>query len=283
MKLSTFSVCRFLVVTFICSLSVAAHAQWTVYDPTVYAEELQNYGQLYNSNQTLLQQFQMAVQQYNMLNAQFQQLSNETRYATSGNLWSQSPLTVDSQGRLGGWSTTINVGGYSNSAAGLNMMRYQYTPTSPVMPPTFDQSQRISLQASSVDLHYNSLQDSLSLIGGIRNTATQNDAALSALAADSTDPSNPLNTQTALAEKTSIATTILARAQSDTNKALVAEVELESAQLQQEMNDRAEDLQNRSNTAANWNTGNQASGFMSGNLNTTYSSMQSTALQASQQ
>lgn len=281
--MKTFSVYRFLFVACLFLLPLAAHAQWTVYDPTVYAEEVENYGQLYNSNQTLLQQFQTAVQQYNMLNSQFQQLSNETRYVTSGNMWSQAPLTVDSQGRLGGWATTINVGGNNNAAAALNSMRYQYTPPTPTVSPSPDQSTRTSLEASALDLHYNSLQDALSIIGGIRNTASQNDTALTNLASDSIDQSSPQNTQTALAEKTSIATTILARAQSDTNKALVAQLELMSSQVQQQMNDRAEELQNRANNAANWTNGNQASGTGTGALDSTYNTLQGAALQASGQ
>lgn len=277
------SVYRFLFVALFCSLPLAARAQWTVYDPSVYAEEIENYGQMYNANQTLLQQFQTAVQQYNMLNAQFHQLTDESRYITSANYWLQAPLTVDSQGRLGGWMTTVNVGGYSNSAAGLNALRYLYAPPTPIAPPTEDQSTRLSLQAASVDLHYNSLEDSLAVIGSIRNSATQNDTALNNLATDSIDQSSGQNTQTALAEKTSIATAILARAQSDTNKALVAQIELQSAQLQQEMNDRAEDLQNRANTAANWTNGNQASGYGSGSLDSTYTTLQGSVLQGSGQ
>jgi hypothetical protein len=275
-------ICRFFVLALLIAYGSQAHAQFTVFDPTTYGEEVENFGQLYNENQTTLQQFQMAVQQYNLLNSQYQRLASMARYATSANPWAAMPITFNSQGRIGGWATTINTGGYANANAALSQSQYQYTMPSSSLNGTPDQNTRMSMQASSVDLHNNSLQDSLSIVGGIRNNALANDAALQNLAADAADEDDAFVTQTAIAQKQSIALSIIASAQSDTNKALTALIELQMASAQQTANDRSMALTDAANQNAGWQNGSQASGTGTGTLNSSFVSLQNAAVSVAQ-
>jgi len=256
----------------------AAHAQWTVFDPSTYGEEVENFGQLYNENQTTLQHLEMAIQQYNLLNSQYQQVANIAKYGmNSRNLWSAMPFQFNSQGRITGWGTTLDAGTYPNAYTAVSQS--QYMPASLVNPAwlTQDMLNRWQLRQSSVDLKKNSLQDALAAVGGVRNASLQNDAALTSLIADSRAGDASMQTSTAIAQKTSIATTILAQGQSDANKQLAAMVELEATQIQEEANDRAMELQDESNRAQSWQTGATAGGTGTGNLSGTYSTLRGVA------
>jgi len=271
---------RVLLLPILFGCAIRSQAQVTVFDPSTYGEEIQNFGQEYNENQTLLQQFQLGVQQYNLLNSQYQRLASIARYAMNANPWQQMPVTFNSQGRIGGWLTTVNVGGYNNAYAALSQSQYQYTMPSASLTGTYDQQTRRSMQAASVDLHNNSLQDTLGIIGGIRNNAMANDAALQNLQADSLDEDDGFVTETALLQKQSIALGIIAQAQSDTNKALIAIAELTQAQVQQTANDRSMAVTDDASQAASWTAGSEASGTGTGTLNDSYSTLQKAAQNA---
>lgn len=270
--------CTLLFVGLMLACSTKAHAQWTVFDPTVYGEEIENFGQLYNSNQSLLQQVEMGIQQYNLLNSQYQQVANMVRYAmNSRNLWSAMPFNFNSQGRITGWGTTLDAGTYPNAYSALVQSQYQWTnlASAPFLNP--DRNNRYQLRQSSVDLQNNSLEDSLAVIGGVRNASMMNDSMLGNLITDTDDSGDPMQTQTAIAQKTSIASTIMAQGQSDNNKLLSALLEMQSSQLQQSSNDRAMDLQDQSNTAQSWTDGSAAGGSGNGTLGSSYTTLQTTA------
>jgi len=254
-----------------------AHAQWTVFDPSTYGEEIENFGQLYNENQTTLQHLEMAIQQYNLLNSQYQQVSNMVRYSmASRNLWSAMPFSFNRQGRITGWGTTLDAGTYPNAYTAIQQSQYVPNLTTPAFL-TQDLLNRWQLRQSSVDLQNNSLQDALAVVGGVRNSAMMNDSTLGNLIVDTDASDDPLQTQTAIAQKTSIATTILAQGQSDSNKQLSALLELQAASLQAQTNDHAMALQDQSNTSASWTDGTAAAGTGNGTLDSSYSTLQTTA------
>ena len=256
--------------------TATAHAQWTVFDPSTYGEEVENFGQLYNENQTTLQHLEMAIQQYNLLNSQYQQVSNMVRYAmASRNMWSAMPFNFNRQGRITGWGTTLDAGTYPNAYMAIQQSQYVPNLTTPAFL-TQDLLNRWQLRQSSVDLQNNSLQDALAVVGGVRNSSMMNDSNLGNLIMDTDDGDDPLQTQTAIAQKTSIATTIMAQAQSDSNKQLSALLELEAAGLQEQTNDHAMGLQDQSNLSTSWTDGAAASGSGNGTLGSSYSTLQTT-------
>lgn len=276
MKQLTTLLCFFSALLFAVSTR-SAQAQFTVFDPSTYGEEIENYGQLYNSNQSLLQQVEMGIQQYNMLDAQYQRISNVVKYSMhSRNLWAGMPFNFNSQGRIGGWGTTLDAGTYPNAYSALQQSQYQFNLASaPFLNP--DRNNRYSLRASSVDLQNNALQDCLATIGNVRNAGLMNDSAMGNLIDDSDDDDDALVTSTALQQKTSISTSILAQGQSDANKQLACQLELGTAQLQQAANASAMELQNESDMATTWATGEQAGGVGSGSLASSYTQLQTAA------
>lgn len=276
------------ITTLLCFLSAMlfavctqfARAQVTVFDPSVYGEEIENFGQLYNSNQSLLQQVEMGIQQYNLLDAQYQQVSNIVKYAmNSRNLWAAMPFNFNSQGRITGWGTTLDAGTYPSAYSALQQSQYQFNLASaPFLNP--DRNNRYTLRASSVDLQNNALQDCLATIGNVRNAGLNNDSTLGNLIGDSDDGESALATSTAIAQKTSISTSILAQGQADANKQLACQLELGTAQLQQAANASAMELQDESNRVTTWAEGEQAGGAGSGSLQSSYSQMQTAAASA---
>ena len=255
----------------------SAHAQMTVFDPSTYGEEIENFGQLYNSNQSLLQQIEMGIQQYNLLDSQYQQVANIVKYAmNSRNLWAAMPFNFNSQGRITGWGTTLDAGTYPSAYSALQQSQYQFNLASmPFLNP--DRNNRYTLRASSVDLQNNALQDCLATIGNVRNAGLTNEPMMGNLIDDSDDGENDMETSTAIAQKTSISTSILAQGQSDANKQLACQLELGTAQLQQASNASAMELQDESDMATTWATGEQAGGAGSGSLSSSYTLMQTAA------
>lgn len=256
-----------------------AHAQWTVFDPSTYGEEVENFGQLYNENQTTLQQLEMGIQQYNLLNSQFMQVYNYVRYALAArNMWSAMPFQFNSTGRITGWGTTLDAGTYPNAYTAIQQSQYVPNLSTPAFL-TQDLLNRWQLHQSSVDLQNNSLEDALAVVGGVRNASMMNDSNLGNLISDADDGNagDGNQTQTAIAQKTSIATTILAQGQSDANKELAALLELQASQLQSQTNDRAMAMQDQSNTYGSWTDGSAAGGSGNGTLGSSYNTLQSAA------
>ena len=273
------------ITTLLCLLSAMlfavgtqpAHAQVTVFDPSTYGEEIENFGQLYNSNQSLLQQIEMGIQQYNLLDSQYQQVANIVKYAMhSRNMWAAMPFNFNSQGRITGWGTTLDAGTYPSAYSALQQSQYQFNLASaPFLNP--DRNNRYALRASSVDLQNNALQDCLATIGNVRNSGLTNESTLGNLIDDSDDSSTSMATSTAIAQKTSISSSILAQGQSDANKQLACQLELGTAQLQQAANASAMKLQDESDMATSWTEGEQAGGAGTGSLQSSYTLMQTAA------
>ncbi len=236
-----------------------AHAQWTVYDPSNYYENLENYYQLYDANANLLQQYQQAVQQYQMFSHEFTQSSYLSQLtATNSRATSPSGFPLDNQMNRGGrtgqagnsvmaWAQALDQGDdmYSSQAIAENSQPLN-------TPPDPDRPQIPSTTAAA----YNNYQTTSALAqAGLTAAGTTNHntpyrvAALNQLDQSWQDTSD--QSATSIAQKTGIATNILARAQLDTNNLLATQVAQQSQQAIVQNNALAEHLQDQSDITTN--------------------------------
>lgn len=270
-----------------------AHAQWTVYDPSNYYENTENYYQLYDANANLLQQYQQAVQQYQLFTQQFtgsNYMSSLTAYSSRSIAPSGTPLATvqDRNGNnLSGssqaftsWAQATSTGGdqYSRAAVAANSQPLTLPASLPtgVNTPTTTVAQYNNYQTS-----YGLAEAGLTAAGTANMNVSQRTLALTTLDQSWADTSD--QTSSSIAQKTGIATDILARSQMDTNNLLAAQLAQESQQAVIANNSLAEHLQNQSDITTNGVEVDQSWAGDTGTMQGGYTSLNQTIAKQVQQ
>jgi hypothetical protein len=220
----------------------AAHAQWTVFDPTNYANALNEYRELQQTYTTALQTRNQIVTAYNLAYQMSQMPQNlAARYKSDFAQWTNlsAPNTY---GNTAAWVNTLNIGGTSSASQAYTKAIVQVQPYPAGSYSTLDSATQATVanQYATSELAQGTTTSTLATLGTIRSNSEAFSQKLANLEADtySTDPSQ--QTQNALLGKINSATLLQIHSQEDTNQLLAASVQQQLIAQKQQI-----DTQNR--------------------------------------
>ena len=227
-----------------------------VYDPTNFAEAVQQLLQLE-------QQYAQLVQTYNMIQSQYQQMlwmarqdpgNMFPRYRAIATPWTQiAPSNI--YGTTGAWAVGVNNG--RNVAAAYSVAVQPLTAYGSAFANIpADQVDRIKTAYGTVELTDGANRASMQTIGDIRGNATYVETAIGNLENDSLSSDPAMNTEIAVLNKINAASVIGLRNTQDTNKLLVALAEQRLVEAKRERDAEAvafnQDAQFRSQGKTGW-------------------------------
>jgi hypothetical protein len=215
-----------------------------VFDPTNYAEAIQEFLQLQ-------QQYAQLVQTYRMIENQYQQMlwmaqevpvSMGSRYRALAIPWTPSSPT-NTYGTTGGWTLGINTGqgvaaGYSNATETLAA----YGGALGNIPS--DQLARLKTNYATVELTDGANLSGMQTIGQLRGNAPAVEAAIQNLENDSLSSDPGMNTEIAVLNKINAANVINLRNTQDSNKLLTAVAEEQIIQAKRQRDAEAQAFNN---------------------------------------
>lgn len=220
----------------------AAHAQWTVFDPTNYANALNEYRELQQTYTTALQTRNQIVTAYNLAYQMSQMPQNlAARYKSDFAQWTNlsAPNTY---GNTAAWVNALNIGGTSSASQAYTKAIVQVQPYPAGSYSTLDSATQATVanQYATSELAQGTTTSTLATLGTIRSNSEAFSQKLANLEADtySTDPSQ--QTQNALLGKINSATLLQIHSQQDTNQLLAASVQQQLIAQKQQI-----DTQNR--------------------------------------
>jgi hypothetical protein len=215
-----------------------------VFDPSNYAEAIQQLLQLQ-------QQYAQLVQSYQMIRSQYEQMiwmakrvpvDMSIKYRTLAAPWKMSSAT-NTYGTTGGWVSGINSGigvssGYSEATQPLNA----YGAALGNIPA--DQLGRMKSNYATVELTDGANLNAIETIGRLRANASQVDAAINNLEDDSLASSPDMNTEIAVLNKINAANVVTTRNIRDTNNLLVVLAEHEVLDAKRKRDAEAQAINN---------------------------------------
>lgn len=229
----------------------AAHAQWEVFDPNTYLETTLNYEELVNANTQLYNSWQTAVSHYNAFMGQLQNLRNiPSKYAQTFTHWGTATRAADPYGQNAEYNNALNSGTVADVSNAVSKIMTDATIPSSALGDLTNQHDRDKIQqvASRSQRQKASTADAILAAAKARQTGLATDVGLDNLQADilSTDPQD--NTDTALAQKQTIAEMIVAKALKDTNEMIAAQTELLATAVERQDEIDNNDLQESANS-----------------------------------
>jgi type IV secretion system protein TrbJ len=193
-----------------------------VYDPTNFAEAVQQLLQLQQQYAQLVQTYQMVRSQYEQMiwMAQKVPVNMAARYRALATPWQNSTAT-STYGTSGGWVVGINTGvGVSDGYAIATQPLSAYGSALGNMPA--DQQGRIKTTYATVELTDGANLAGLATLGRLRGNAPAVETAIQNLEDDSLSSDPAMNTEIAVLNKINAANLINVRNTQDSNKLLVA-------------------------------------------------------------
>ena len=191
-----------------------------VFDPSAYAELIQQLLQMEQQYAQLVQTYRMIQNQYSQMVFMARQVPVDMvgRYRALATPWSNaSPTNI--YGTTGGWISGINTGtgiesGYSSATQPLGA----YGDALGNIPS--DQLPRIKTDYATVELTDGANRTGIETLGRLRGNAPAVEAAIENLEADSLSSDPNMNTEVAVLNKISAANVIALRNSQDANKLL---------------------------------------------------------------
>ena len=193
-----------------------------VYDPTNFAEAVQEFTQLEQSYAQLIQTYKMIENQYNQMlwMAKADPVNMVLRYRATVTPWTPSSAT-NTYGTTSAWQSAINTGqGVSGGYGAATEPLGTYGGALGSIPS--DQLERLQKDYGTVELSDGANQAAIQLLGQLRANAAANETAISNLEADSLSSDPNLNTEVAVLNKINAAHIVNLRNAQDTNKLLTA-------------------------------------------------------------
>jgi hypothetical protein len=223
-------------------LSPMAQAQWTVFDPTNYANALNEFHQLQQTYTTALQTRNQIIAAYNLAYQMSQMPQNlAARYKSDFAQWTNlsAPNTY---GNTSAWVNALNIGGSSSASQAYNssVVQVQRYPAGSYSSLDSNTQATIANQYATSELAQGTTTSTLATLGTIRSNSEAFSQKLANLESDtySTDPTQ--QTQNALLGKINSATLLQIHSQQDTNQLLAASVQQQLIAQKQQI-----DAQNR--------------------------------------
>lgn len=223
------------------------HAQWTVFDPTNYANAVNEFHQLQQTYTTALQTRDQIIAAYNLAYQMAQIPQNlAARYKADFAQWTNlsSPNTY---GNTSAWVNTLNIGGSLQASQAYTSAVVQPHPYPAGSYAALDSNTQATIanQYATSELAQGTTINTLALLGMIRSDSQAFAAKLANLETDtfSTDPAQ--QTQNALLAKINAATLLQIHSQQDANQLLAAFIQQQLIAQKQQI-----DARNRSINSA---------------------------------
>ena len=216
----------------------------TVFDPTNWAEAV-------NQLRQLEQQYRQLVQTYNTIRNQYDHMifmarrvpvDMATRYRALTTPWRTSSAT-NTYGTTGGWVAGVNTGsgvlaGYQRAIERLN----EYGAALARVPA--DQADRLRKYYATIELSDGANVHTIETLGRLRQNAPQVETAIRGLEDDSLSSDPNMNTEIAVLNKINAASMIALRNTQDTNKVLVTLAEQEIVDSKRRRDSEAQAVNN---------------------------------------
>jgi hypothetical protein len=239
-----------IVAILLLGSTVPGIAQIAVVDVASVRQQIQQLLQMQKELVQLQQMYALYQQQFNLLNAEAQQLKglpNRYRYTFAN--WQQF-VAGNQYGNTGTWANAITRGDPNSVQTGFRNLLPTVQPVDVTASPQAQQDWR--QQYGLVQLQDASLMTGMKTIGDLRGNIEQNARVLAQLEADATSSDPSLQSAKALQQKTLVAMLLMIHTLQDTNRALTSSIDLEIQTLAQqrwekgrELNAAARDRQRR--------------------------------------
>jgi len=220
----------------------SAHAQWTVFDPTNYANALNEFHELQQTYTAALQTRNQIIAAYNLAYQMSRMPQNlAARYKSDFAQWTNlsAPNTY---GNTSAWVNALNIGGSSSASQAYNsaVVQAQRYPAGSYSSLDPDTQATIANQYATSELAQGTTTSTLATLGTIRSNSEIFAQKLANLESDtySADPNQ--QTENALLGKINSTTLLQIHSQQDTNQILAASVEQQLIAQKQQI-----DAQNR--------------------------------------
>jgi hypothetical protein len=221
-------------------LPLTAHAQFTVFDPTNYANALNEFAQLKQMYTTALQTRDQIISSYNLAFQMSRMPQNlAARYKSDFSQWTN--LTApNTYGNTSAWVDALNLGSPTRAASAYTsavLQRDNYP--SDALTSLDPQSQAIvQNQYATSELGQATLTSSLSTVGAVRSASEAFSQKLQNLEADTYSTSPDQQTEMAVLGKINSATLLQIHSQQDTNQILAASVAQQALQQKQQLDEQ---------------------------------------------
>jgi hypothetical protein len=227
---------KFMLVAVVLLLTaVPSLAQWTVFDPSNYAQALEEVSQLTQQLQQLQQSYNLAMSQYNLLTSQYKQLTNlPSRYQYTFTQW-KNLAPANTYGNTQTWTNGLNSGSSNDIATGYRQLVPAVQKKDSTI--TGTDATEWQQQYGLLEMQDAATLDGAQTVGDVRVNVQNTNTAITSLEKDvmASDPDQ--TSQAALLQKLNVELVLLVRQMQDTNRLLVAIAQL---QLQQQAQARWE-------------------------------------------
>jgi len=215
-----------------------------VFDPSVYAQAVQQLIQLEQQYVQLVQTYQMVRNQYEQTVRMAQRVPVDmgARYRAAATGWKPS-FAANTYGMTAGWVSAINSGqdvaaGYWQAAQALD----DYGQALRNIPP--DQLSRVKTGYATVELTDGTNLAAMETIGRLRANAPAVETAIQGLEDDSLSSAPDMNTEIAVLNKINAAGLIAVRSSRDTNQLLVTLAEQQILEAKRKRDAEAQAIHN---------------------------------------
>src|SRR5215469_7382007 len=220
--------------------TVPSLAQITVIDPASIKQEINQLLQMQKELVQLQQMYALYQQQFNLLNAEAQQIKGlPSRYRYTFANWQQF-VAGNQYGNTSTWANGASTGDANSIQTGFRNLLPTIQAVDVTATPQAQQDWR--QQYGLMQLQDASLMTGMKTIGDLRNNMQQNTRVLAQLEADATSSDPSLQSAKALQQKTLVAMLLMIHTLEDTNRALTSSIDLEIQTLAQQRWERGREL-----------------------------------------
>jgi hypothetical protein len=229
-----------IVAILFVSCTVPGLAQIAVVDVASVRQQIQQLLQMQKELVQLQQMYALYQQQFNLLNAEAQQIKGlPSRYRYTFANWQQF-VAGNQYGNTGAWANAITNGDANSIQTGFRNLLPTVQPVDITASPQAQQDWR--QQYGLVQLQDASLMTGMKTIGDLRSNTQQNARILAQLEADATSSDPTLQSAKALQQKTLVAMLLMIHTLQDANRALTSSIDLQIQALAQQRWERGREL-----------------------------------------
>jgi hypothetical protein len=229
-----------IVAILFVSCTVPGLAQIAVVDVASVRQQIQQLLQMQKELVQLQQMYALYQQQFNLLNAEAQQIKGlPSRYRYTFANWQQF-IAGNQYGNTGAWANAITNGDANSIQTGFRNLLPTVQPVDITASPQAQQDWR--QQYGLVQLQDASLMTGMKTIGDLRSNMQQNARVLAQLEADATSSDPTLQSAKALQQKTLVAMLLMIHTLQDANRALTSSIDLQMQALAQQRWERGREL-----------------------------------------
>jgi len=229
-----------IVAILFVSCTVPSLAQIAVVDVASVRQQVQQLLQMQKELVQLQQMYALYQQQFNLLNAEAQQIKGlPSRYRYTFANWQQF-VAGNQYGNTGAWANAITNGDANSIQTGFRNLLPTVQPVDITASPQAQQDWR--QQYGLMQLQDASLMTGMKTIGDLRSNMQQNTRILAQLEADATSSDPTLQSAKALQQKTLVAMLLMIHTLQDANRALTSSIDLQMQALAQQRWERGREL-----------------------------------------